>query len=70
MIKELAKVCTDPSQASTREREIRSLITGSEILGCKELVVITDSVEKNEQRERYGVGMNVKYVPLWKWLIS
>jgi predicted AAA+ superfamily ATPase len=70
VIKEPIHVCTDPSQASTREKEIRSLITGSEILGCKELTVVTDSAEKNEQQEWFGVSRNIKWIPLWKWLIS
>lgn len=69
-IKELIQVCSDPSEASTGEREIRSLISGSEALGSKELIVITDSVEKSEQREWYGVSRTIKYIPLWKWLIS
>ncbi|MGC8515801.1 MAG: ATP-binding protein [Thermoplasmata archaeon] len=70
MIKELIQVCSDPSETFTMEREVRSLITGSELLGCKQLLVITDSVERTEKRKWYGATRNIKYIPLWKWLIS
>ncbi len=69
-IRELIQVCSDPSEISTREREVRSLIRGSDALGCKELTVITDSVEKIEQEVWYGVSRDIKYIPLWKWLAS
>lgn len=69
-IKELIQVCSDPSKVSTKEREVRSLINGSVALGCKRLIVITDSVEKNEKQDWYGVSRDIEYIPLWKWLTS
>ncbi|MGC8505587.1 MAG: ATP-binding protein [Thermoplasmata archaeon] len=70
LVRELIQVCSDLSESSTMEREVRSLIKGSEVFGCKDLIVITDSVERTEQSEWYGVKRNIKFIPLWKWLSS
>ena len=64
-IKELIQVCHNLDDLEIREREIRSLIRGSKQLECNNLTIITYDQEKDEiVKEK-----NIKFIPLWKWLL-
>jgi len=65
-IKELIQVCFNPDNIETREREINSLLRASRYLKCDNLKIITSDSEKTDQIK----GKEIKFVPLWKWLLQ
>ena len=69
-IKELVQVCWDVRNKETKEREIRALIKASKELKCKNLFVITEDYEKEEGCELFGIKREIKFIPLWKWLVK
>ena len=69
-IKRLIQVCYDINNIETKQREIRALIKGSKELRCNDLLIITEDYENTEKAEWFGDKATIKYVPLWKWLLS
>jgi len=67
-IKQLIQVCSDIGDIKTKQREIRALLKASKELRCKNLLVLTEDYEGEEQAEWFGIKRKVKFVPLWKWL--
>ncbi len=65
-VKQLIQVCCDISDINTKKRELKALIKASKELKCNNLLVITDD---NESEEKY-FGKKVKFIPLWKWLLT
>ena len=64
-IKQLIQVCYDIDDIKTRKRETSALIEAGRVLKCKNLLIITQDDEREEKIKSY----NIKYIPLWKWLI-
>jgi predicted AAA+ superfamily ATPase len=62
----LIQVCYEIEDLKTREREIKSLLKGSEELKCNDLQIITWDYEGEEKFN----GMSIRFIPLWKWLIT
>ncbi|MFH1249353.1 MAG: ATP-binding protein [archaeon] len=54
------------SKEDIKEREINSLIKCSEALKCDNLIVITWDYSSEEKIR----GKNIKFIPLWKWLLE
>lgn len=69
-IKQIIQVCYDLGDIKTKERETRSLLKASEELDCDNLLLITGGYEGEEQISWFGVKGKIKYIPLWKWLLS
>jgi len=69
-ISQIIQVCYDISDVGTKEREVRALLKASKELKCKNLFVITEDYEKEEQVEWFGIKREVKFIPLWKWLLT
>jgi len=69
-VMELIQVCQNPSDYDTKSRECRALVKASKELGCKKLSVITEDYEKTESFEWRGTEREIKFVPLWKFLLS
>ncbi|MEW5760212.1 MAG: ATP-binding protein [Candidatus Thermoplasmatota archaeon] len=65
-VKELLQVCWDISSYETKEREVKSLLKAMKKFKLKEGLVITEDFEGNEKFN----GRIIKFIPLWKWLIS
>jgi len=65
-LKQLIQVCYNISNYTTKEREVKAIIKASDELKCKNLFIITESYEAEEE---FG-GKCIKFVPLWKWLLS
>lgn len=63
---QLIQVCYSMEEHNAKERETKALARASEETGCRNLLVITDD---HEGRERKG-GREIRFVPLWKWLIG
>ena len=69
-IKELIQVCYNIDDAETKQREIRALLNASEELKCKKLAIITENREGEEEVEWYNIKREVKFIPIWKWLLE
>ena len=65
-IKQLIQVTYASTRDEIIEREIKSLLKASELLKCKNLLCITWDYEGEE---KIG-GKKIKFVPLWRWLLS
>lgn len=65
-VKQLIQVCYNLGDCNTKKREINALLKGSGELKCKNLCVITNDLETEEKVE----GKKIKFIPLWKWLLS
>lgn len=63
---QLLQVCYDPSNISTREREVQSLLKASKELRCTNALIITF----DHQEEQRVQGITIHYVPLWRWLLT
>lgn len=62
----LMQVAYDVSEIETKEREVRSLIKASQQLIANNLIVLTWDYEAVEANS----GKKIKFIPLWKWLLS
>ncbi len=68
-IKELVQVCKDIDVVETKQRETRALLKASKELKCKDLIIITENYESEENVEWFGLKGKVKFIPIWKWLL-
>ena len=69
-VKQLLQVCYDAGDYNTKKREMKSLIKASEELKCKNLFIITDDYESEEDFEWFGNKRKIIFIPLWKWLLE
>lgn len=69
-ITSLIQISKELDNHEIREREIRSLLKASTELKCDELIMITENHEKVEDAEWRGIKGQIKYIPLWKWLLT
>jgi hypothetical protein len=65
-ISQLIQVTYATNKNSINEREAKNLITASDILSCRNLLVITWDYEAEEKIK----GKKIKFIPLWKWLLD
>ena len=65
-VKQLIQVSFASDRNEINEREIKSLLKASELLKCKNLLCITWDYEGVEAIKR----KKIKFLPLWKWLLS
>ena len=69
-IKELLQVCKEINDVETRQREVRALLKASKELNCKNLSIITEDYENEEEVQWLDLKAKVKFIPLWKWLLT
>jgi len=69
-VESLIQVSFDFKGRETKEREIRGLLHASEELNCDNLMVITGEYSGEENVSWFGKKRNVKFIPLWQWLLS
>ncbi|MFH1053165.1 MAG: ATP-binding protein [Candidatus Woesearchaeota archaeon] len=69
-INQLIQVCYDITDTDTKKREIRALLKASKYLKCNSLLVINQDYLGEENLEWFGIKRNVKFIPLWKWLLT
>jgi len=67
---QLIQVCYNLKNSETKNREIRALMKAGKELQCKNLLIITDNKEGEEKIEWFGYKAVIKFIPLWKWLLS
>jgi len=65
-VSQLIQVCYRTDKLETKEREIKALIEASEELSCNDLLIITWDYETLDIFK----GKEIKFVPLWKWLLQ
>ncbi len=65
-VKQIVQVCYIIEDFETREREIKPLIKASELLDCQNMTILTWDTEDEVDVE----GKPIKFLPLWKWLLS
>ena len=64
-VKQLIQVCWDIADFATAKRETSALLLASQKLKCDDLLILTNETEKEEKVK----GKNIKFIPLWKWLL-
>lgn len=69
-VEQLIQVCYDISSPNTYKREIRALLKAGNELKCNNLIIINSDTEKTEIAEWFGTKGQIKYLPLWKWLLQ
>lgn len=69
-VKQIIQACYDIKNLETKEREIRALLKASKELNCKELLVITEDYEAEEEAEWFGLKGKIKFIPFWKWVLD
>lgn len=65
-VTQLIQVCYSLEDPDVKKREVKALIMAANELKCRNLVIISDDEEGSEVIK----GRTIKYVPLWKWLLS
>ncbi|VVB88463.1 AAA domain protein [uncultured archaeon] len=65
-ISRLIQVCYDIDDFTTKERELSALARAGEELKCSDMIVITYDYDGTEDYK----GREIKFVPVWKWLIG
>ncbi len=60
------QVVYEISREKTREREVRGLVECAKDFDLEQGLIITNNYEETKQAE----GVEIKFVPLWKWLIG
>jgi predicted AAA+ superfamily ATPase len=69
-VKQLIQVCWNINEYRTKEREIKALLKASKELNCKNLLVITEDCDAEEEIEVKDESYKVKFLSLWKWLLE
>jgi predicted AAA+ superfamily ATPase len=67
-VTQLIQVCQNLDDPKTKEREVRSLLKASKKLNCGDLLVLTESSEREEEASWYGMNGRIRFMPLWRWL--
>ena len=65
-VKRLIQVTWDMSDAETRKREFSGLLEAAKATGCRDLTIVTRDEEGEEIRD----GLNVRIVPVCRFLLS
>lgn len=69
-VERLIQVCYDAGEIKTKEREVKALLKAGEELKCKNLFILTDDYEAEETKSWFGIKGIIKFIPLWKWLLT
>ncbi|NLW49219.1 MAG: ATP-binding protein [Candidatus Brocadiaceae bacterium] len=69
-VTQLIQVCAGVEEPKTKAREVRALLKCSEQLRCRQLLVLTEDAEGEEEAAWFGRSGRVRFVPLWKWLLA
>jgi len=65
-VKQLIQVTYASGRDEIEKREIKALLKASEVLKCRDLLVITWDYGGEESID----NKKIKFVPLWKWLLN
>ena len=65
-VKQLIQVCFDIENFNTHGREVKAIVKASEEFKCNNLLILTNSLEKQEVSK----GKKIIIKPVWKWLLE
>ena len=65
-VDELIKVCYNLDDEKTKSREVNALVKALTEFKLKKGLIITSDYEGSEKID----GKKIKYIPLWRWLLS
>ncbi len=69
-IDQLIQVCYDITDQDTKKREIKAILKASKNLKCNNLLIINQDYFGEEEAEWFGIKKEIKFIPLWKWLLE
>lgn len=69
-VEQLIQVCYELNDINTKKREIKALLKASKDLNCNKLLIINSDKDGEEEHEWFGIKQNIKFIPLWKWLLK
>ena len=64
-VKQLIQVCYSLENFITKEREIKPLLEASSKFKCNDLLILTNS----EEKEEIVKGKKIRFIPVWRWLL-
>jgi predicted AAA+ superfamily ATPase len=67
-VKQLIQVCWNINEYKTKERELKALLKASREVKCRDLLVITEDYEAEEEIKAINKIYRVKFLSLSKWL--
>ena len=67
-VKQLIQVCWNINEYKTKERELKALLKASREVKCRDLLVITEDYEAEEEIKAINKIYTVKFLSLSKWL--
>ena len=67
---QLIQVCWDISNLQTREREIRALISAGSEFRCTNLLVLTQSLDREESHTWFGKSGTIVFKSIALWLLE
>jgi uncharacterized protein len=68
-IRQILQVCLDPSHPKTLQRELRGLCKASRDLRCRDLLLLTETEDRQTLETWEGQTYPVRWIPIWKWLL-
>jgi len=69
-VTKLIQACYDPASPETKKREVRALINASQETKCKDLLIITNDYDAEEEHEWFGNKAKITFKSAWKWLLE
>jgi len=67
-VTELSQVCVNLDDPKTKEREVRALLKASKELKCKNLLILIERTDADEEAAWHDLHGTIRILPLWKWL--
>jgi uncharacterized protein len=64
------QVCIRADDPRTHDREVRALLRAGDELRCKELLILTDATQREEEASWYGRKGTIRWMPVWRWLMA
>ena len=69
-VTQLIQVCVDLDNPVVYARESRSLLKAGDALGCKDLLILTDSEDSERDASWYGLRGHIRILPIWRWALE
>ena len=69
-VTQLIQVCADSRARDVHKREVRGLLKASQELGCRDLLLLTETEEGEATETWHGFSATVRRQPLWQWLMD
>lgn len=67
---QLIQVCADVGNPKVWARESRALLKAGDALGCREMLILTETEEGERNASWYGLEGRIRMVPIWRWVLE